>query len=129
MLSEGSLQRLKYLNFLRKRFQLLVWEFGSSGPGSACPAQRPVCPWGGQWGLWGASPRPSPARLPAAPRGRLQGRPEDANCSLNAMRNHTYTYDLFRIQSLLGRTDVANKEKDRKSRCFTCSLILLSISG
>lgn len=100
--------------FHSKHCQLSLWDLGILGRGSACHCWREAV-------LHAGRQRSSPG-----PWGRLPGHPKDANCSINAMCNHKYMYDLFRTLSLLGRTDVANK--DRKSRCFTYLLIWLSIS-
>lgn len=85
---------------------------------SACPAQRQLCPQDGRWGLRVKAP----SLAPQGSQRKTLGHQRDANCSSHATCNHTYVYNLLRIQSLLGRTDVANGEKDRKSRCFGHSL-------
>lgn len=125
MISKDHLQWLKYLEF--PQVNVFCFWCRNLGAGAwlclSCPEAGLPLGW-----RFRCMPLAFPSTAPwRSQREVLRGQREDANCSLNTMRNHTYTCDLVRVQSLLGRTGVANK--DRKSRCFTRSLTLLSISG
>lgn len=71
---------------------------------------------------WGWKPPACSSPAPQDSQRKTLEHQRDANCSSHATCNHIYMYNLFRIQSLLGRADVANEEKDRKSRWIAHSL-------